>query len=226
MSTEVERIVREVLERLGVTGNGATVAVDTKQRASEPQSLALDGRVISVADLAGRLEGVRVVTVPRKAIVTPAARDMLRERGVSLASRAVAVEMRVAARLALGVAESGCDAAELVRCLREDGVEVEQLARTGLASVVEELADRIVRDGRLGVLLTDNPLAAVCRANRHRGVRAAIGNNAVEVGRALAAIGANLLIVEPQGRGAFALRQAARAFWRGACGCPAEWKGV
>jgi hypothetical protein len=182
--------------------------------------------VISVADLAGRLEGVRVVIVPRGAIVTPAARDMLRERGVSLASRAAAVEKKAVARLTLGVAEGGSDAAELVRGLREDGVEVEQLARSGLASVVQELADRIVRDGRLGLLLTNNPLAAVCRANRHRSVRAAIGNNAMEVGRALAAIGANLLIVEPQGRGAFALRQAARAFCRGASGCPAEWKGV
>ena len=225
MSAEVERIVREVLERLRGEENGATIAA-RKQPAKDQASLALSGRVIAIADLAGRLDGVQVVVVPRMAIVTPAARDLLRERGVTLASRASPAETRTAVRLTLGVAETRCDAAELVRSVREDGVEVEQLARSGLASVVEELANQIARGGRLGLLLTDNPLAALCRANRHRGVRAATGNNVLEVGRALAAIGANLLIVEPQGRGAFALRQAARAFCRGASGCSAKWKGV
>lgn len=231
MSAEVERIVREVLERLRVPGNGekcgenAAVAA-TKQPANDAVSLALSGRVIAVADLSGRLDGVQVVVVPRKAIVTPAARDLLRERGVTLASRAVPAETRTAARLTLGVAETRCDAAELVRGMREDGVEVEQLARSGLAGVVEELADQIARGGRLGMLLTDNPLAALCRANRHRGVRAAQGNDAWQVGRAIAAIEANLLVVEPHGRGTFVLRQAVRAFCRGANGCPAEWRGV
>src|SRR5687768_2754177 len=126
MSAEVERIVREVLERLRGTGmNGAAAAGSAirKQLPHGAGDLVLSGRVIAVADLEGRLDGVNVLVTHRTAIVTPAARDLLREQGVTLASRVGPTTEEAAARLTLGMAETEFDAAELVRGLRSERIE-------------------------------------------------------------------------------------------------------
>jgi ethanolamine utilization cobalamin adenosyltransferase len=46
--------------------------------------LSLSTRVVTAVELNGKLEGIKRIEVPRRAVVTPAARDYLRERGVQL----------------------------------------------------------------------------------------------------------------------------------------------
>lgn len=77
---QVERIVREVVRRLLALESSA----GNRPALAEGNALTLDERVISMETLRGRLEGVRRVAVTRRAVVTPAARDLLRERGVDL----------------------------------------------------------------------------------------------------------------------------------------------
>jgi hypothetical protein len=44
-------------------------------------------RVVALSAIEGRLDGVRRVVVDRRAVVTPAARDALKEKGVELTRR-------------------------------------------------------------------------------------------------------------------------------------------
>ena len=114
--------------------------------------------------------------------------------------------MRRSASVALivGVAEiegaKHFDPATFVEALLRDGLAIERLASTGLTSVVRELADHAARGGRATVLLTTNPEAAACLANRWPGVRAVAGRDVASVRRAIPEVAANLLARRSGGR--------------------------
>jgi len=73
----------------------------------------------------------------------------------------------------------------------------------------------------LGVLLTRHAAAGLCLANRLRGVRAVTGVEAPAVAVATAAIGANLLVMNPLVGSFFQLKQMVTEFCRGgARPCP------
>lgn len=74
---DIERVVQEVLRRLAAMTPLSPVAAST--------TLSLSTRVVTMAALNRKLDGVQRVEVPYRAVVTPAARDYLRERGVQLA---------------------------------------------------------------------------------------------------------------------------------------------
>lgn len=73
----VEFIVREVIRRL--TGGTGAASVATPAR-----ELAVQERLVTLATLHGKLDGVRRVSVGRRAIVTPAVRDELSRRQIEL----------------------------------------------------------------------------------------------------------------------------------------------
>ncbi len=71
-----ERIVQEVIRRL-VAGGVTVGATGNKQ-------LALSERVITLATLDGKLDGVETVSVQKRAVVTPAVKDELNRRSIRL----------------------------------------------------------------------------------------------------------------------------------------------
>ena len=75
----VETIVAEVMRRLSAQGVRVTAAEDTG--ATE---LEITTRVISLATLSGRLEGIGRLVVKADAVVTPSVRDELRQRNIEL----------------------------------------------------------------------------------------------------------------------------------------------
>jgi hypothetical protein len=152
--------------------------------------------------------------------LTPAARDLLRQHKVAISYRAMpAAEVRHA--LVVGVAETKYDSSRLVEAIRPATGQLERLAQTGLLSVVDEMCAQVGKGGRLGLLLTSQPEAAVCLANRVRGVRAVAGADPAAVARAVVAVGANLLALDPVGESFFQLLRAVRQFvGGGARTCP------
>ncbi len=80
----IETIVREVIRRLNAMGasNVATTANGSAVVASK--SVTVGERVVAMASLNGRLEGVCQVVVRKDAIVTPLVIDELRDRKVAL----------------------------------------------------------------------------------------------------------------------------------------------
>jgi hypothetical protein len=226
---DVDEIVRSVLARLGTgqpTGAGSNVPAGpagAPPAAPASKKLRIAGRVVSLADLPGGLDGASAVVVDAAAVVTPSVRDLLRHRGMGLefAPRSAAPAPRLP--LVVGVAEARFSPDTLVHALDRRGVQVERVASTGLAGVVTELADLAARGGKLGLCITGRPAAAVCLANRHRGTRAVTETGPARVEAAVREAGANLLVLDPERWGLGDLHRAVIGFARGApYGCPDE----
>jgi hypothetical protein len=76
---DVERIVLEVIRRLGLLG--ASAACEREVAAAD---LALTEKLITIRTIEGRLTGVKRLIVKPRAIVTPAVRDELKQRNIQL----------------------------------------------------------------------------------------------------------------------------------------------
>ena len=77
LDTELfERIVQEVIRRLVASG----VDVGTTGN----RQLTVSERVITLATLDGKLDGVETVSVQKRAVVTPAVKDELNRRKIRL----------------------------------------------------------------------------------------------------------------------------------------------
>lgn len=81
---QLEWIVAEVVRRLVEQLRGTTTQTPLAAATPSGSVLRLAERVVTAQTLARRLDGVARVETPARAIVTPAARDLLRERGVAL----------------------------------------------------------------------------------------------------------------------------------------------
>jgi len=78
---DVERIVVEVIRRLGLLGPATAAPANRNE-------LTLAERVVTMRLLEGKLEGVARLVVPARAVVTPAVRDELNDRQIELIRKA------------------------------------------------------------------------------------------------------------------------------------------
>lgn len=77
---QIEYIIREVMRRLAELGvTGATTTPSSE--------LALADRLVTLRDLEGKLTNVKRVTVAKQTVVTPAVRDLLREKKIEFVRR-------------------------------------------------------------------------------------------------------------------------------------------
>ena len=225
---EIERVVREVIAGLDAAQSKEEKKKPEVGREQPPASaprpstvnnqqstLLLSSRAVTMNDIAGRLDGVRRVVISRKAIVTPAVCDELIRRGIAL-ERTDAQEDRPAAiRLSLVSMGVEFDSAAISGVLAREGFRTDHAAFDCLIAATDRLAEDILQPETLGVLLTRHVVAGLCLANRHSGVRAAADVSAI------AAIGANLLIVDPRELIFFRLKQIITDFGRGGVrACP------
>lgn len=237
-ASEIELIVREVMARLAgengkkprplpgrERGEGGKLEGETSGQ-GQGYSLAIAERVVTLELLTKRSDGLAAISVSAGAILTPAAKDYLRERGIAVhvGTSAASTSAGQPARLALGVAETHYEPAGLIARLSLGRVQVEQIARVGLVGVVDELTERVRLGGERGVLLTGEAEAAVCLANRISGVRAAEVRCAKGVRRAKQAIGLNLLVLDPAGISGHQIERAVAEFCHGRTECPARFR--
>ncbi|MEX2112106.1 MAG: RpiB/LacA/LacB family sugar-phosphate isomerase [Pirellulales bacterium] len=211
---EIERIVREVLAEL------------TQASARPPSSngeLSVVANVVSVREIEGRLSGVDRLIVRRGAVITPAARDLLRERKIAIASAVAKRAEATSEHLVLAVAEIEYDSSTLVTLLKSEGVSIEQVASHDMIQAVEQLCERVVRGNSRGLMLCRQTAAALCLANRRHGVRAALAASPTAVAEATASIAANVLILNPAGQTTFEWKRLLRVWLStGRSDCPAE----
>jgi hypothetical protein len=91
----VEEIVRLVIQRLGESGiarsSYSPVSAQSEWKASESDSgfqqaaqLIVPGRVVSLADIQDRLDNVRTIQIAASALLTPAVKDELKRRSISV----------------------------------------------------------------------------------------------------------------------------------------------
>ncbi|MGB7324623.1 MAG: hypothetical protein WBD31_07115, partial [Rubripirellula sp.] len=101
-ASEIETIVRVVVERLrGLQSAQVATSAPASElthvieqsspqtklvahigKPNDPQTLSLDSRLVTLEHLRGRLQGIAVLEVVKRAIVTPAVIDSLKDRGI------------------------------------------------------------------------------------------------------------------------------------------------
>ncbi len=80
-SAVIEQIVQEVIRRLRDRGVGV---VDEAVSTEPAAKLEIEDRLVTLATLHGRLDGVGELGVARHVVVTPAVIDELNNRGITL----------------------------------------------------------------------------------------------------------------------------------------------
>ena len=206
-------------------GNHQSSIRDSQSPIPNPQSLVVTSRVVTMTEVSGRLDSARRLVVSREAVVTPAVRDELLRRGIALEyADSSNGHSASPVRLAMVTMGTDFDPTALAAGLAREGMKVEHSALDCLVSAADQLAAEVAKPNTLGVLLTRHTAAGLCLANRLRGVRAISGADAPAVATAAAAVGANVLVADPQAGTFFQLKQMVTEFGR--CGvrpCPATF---
>lgn len=223
---QLEAMVRQVLERLGAHQHTSQAAASSSKPVTVPvqpinhANQQLNARVIGTRELEQVKTETKRVIVQRGTVVTPAARDWLREKKIELAwvtsgnaskpqqngGKTVVSAAKPAIRqIVLGQAAARFEATALVRQLEARGYAVQRLAHAGLEQVTRELAATAAFDGTPAVLLTDQPWAAVVAANRNPSARAAWVRDRRETIAALREMNLNLAIVSVAGQSPFGI---------------------
>jgi ribose 5-phosphate isomerase RpiB len=240
---DLDWIVHEVVRRLQAQGHGGGTGTEQPaatlhqpagasprlppQPASEPVpgQLRLNQRVVTMAALANRLDGLKEVVVASGTLVTPSVRDELRKRGVALTVATDGMDSGPqGGSLLVGVAGNADKAGALLAAIRAEAGDAERFDRDCVIEVAWNVAQTIVAEKRIGLVLTRKPAVAVCLANRQPSVRAAWAVNVASVKESLQTIGANLLVINPDLHSLFELRGMVREFVQGSHQCPPAYR--
>lgn len=218
--------VRDALGGPAPASGGVTRFSAAKSTAPEngqpADELRLAGGVVALADIKDRLDRIRRVVVPVRTVVTPAVRDELRRRGVTLvrvdhAARRPATGLRLVVRI-LG---SRFDPATITAALEGEPVDVRPERRDCLVASTDELARELAEPNTAGLIVSTHPAMALRLAGRHRNLRAVWGVDFGRLERDLADIGANVLVVDPRATSPYQIRRMLVDFCRrGPAECP------
>ncbi len=182
--------------------------------------------MVTLESVAGRLKGAKHVVVAAGAVVTPSVRDELSRRGIELVERRAAKKTSTLAPLLLVAGRTGHDPETAVLALRQAGIDVHTESTPCLIEATEKLA-AAVATGALGVLWTRRTSVGLCLANRHKRVRAVLASNVAATSASVAAVGANVLVVDPTAGTMYERKQALHEFCLGGIReCPEELKKV
>lgn len=165
------------------------------------------------------------IRLPKDALITPAARDWFKENAVP-----VTWEECTQAGCTLAVvmdptrAEMRAVRAVLERLAGPVEVIAPAAGGTGpLASAVRRLCGKINRrEVAKGVVFTAEPCVPLVVANKHDGIRAALGSGLMAVEEACRELGINVLVVDTQGHALFQTRQMIERLMTGPTSAPAE----
>ena len=178
-------------------------------RAEIPATLSENSRhvdivdtVITEAGLEARVNGSLEVRIGPRSVLTPSARDFVRSRN-----------LRVTRAAREAASASGEDWLAIVVATRQQletslpegwKHELQGSTRDAITLAVGE----VCRGAVPGVaVLTEQPDVAACLANRNPRIRAMAVSDACDVRRAVEQLGANVLAIDPAGKGSFLLRR-------------------
>ena len=203
----IESIVREVLRRLQCVGNQNPIATAASNSNGhhDSHSFACDDKVIAMETLRGKLENIKTLRVKPKTIITPAARDELRDRKIEIA-------------FDLGSSGSSNNSPTTIllgtTCNSTGNRLRDQLTANGtqiqlhVDKCARQLATKVgnkVSGAMPALIVTDQPYKAVCSANRNSNVRAVVIGDPNELRAAKAELNPNCVVIKTGNEGRFDL---------------------
>lgn len=214
----IERMVREVLSqtqpRAAVREDAVTKApeklltvpaVSTTQAESRqtPSATVIRDRIITADLLQDSVKAGAKIVIAKKAIITPAANDYLRNNRITFERQETtqygtsqgSVRWKV---LISGVAEHTVRAVDAV-CQQRHHVTRDIIGTS--AEAANSAISAICRAEVAGVIVvTDSPEVVACRANRNTSIRAAVVNDLQSWSRIQNQLQPNVVSLSPQGR--------------------------
>jgi hypothetical protein len=193
--------------------------------ASTNGQLTLNARVITTALLAGRIDGIKRIVVPPRAVITPAVRDLLRKKQITLvAATESAPNTQAGAELLVAVVDPAGQFGHALSAIGSEWNGAQRWDGDCVIRAVREVTRAVVQRDAAGIILTRQPSLALCQSNRRASVRAAWGTSVAAVKEALQSIGANVLVVDPTLHGVPELRGILREFVDGSHSCPKAYR--
>lgn len=185
-ANQIELLVREVLARMAQQTKSEPGKATTAMPPALPEDvLELMGNVISVQALEGKLKGIKTVRIRQQAVITPAARDVLRAAKVTLVrgftnKASIVNDAKVdagagkerPAALALFAPDKLVEILKKQLCPRRALV---ALGDKEVEQIVNRLRTALSNGHRLGVVVAENSFELNMAVNRQglRGVRIA-----------------------------------------------------
>ena len=199
---DIERIVHEVVRRLrhaGIAGTrvGRSMAMPTESA----DVLRLSEKVVTLSQLANKLEGKKKLIVTSRAVVTPSAHDELRAQGIALVRndekvRSAPSRLLSNIRLMIATEDNNYHSGKWAS---PQFVRSEYAAARGSLAQLNEIEASLARsDYRtpVGICVTSNPYLVACAANRRTAIRAAAVHDLDGVREVQRTLKANLFVVK------------------------------
>ncbi len=204
----IERIVAEVMGKLRPAQTNALSSVESKTESR----FRLSENIITADLLAESAVGQSIVEVSSRAIVTPSARDWLKQNRIEL-TRGTTAKASSSQRMSdwLLVVQTAGEAVEAVLddAGRSGSIGSDRNTASDAASAVKVAVAAVDRGGKC-VVFSAEPEIVACLANRNEKVRAAVVADAAAVDRVKSVLDGNTFVVDPKGRSFFELRNLLR----------------
>ncbi len=214
-SDDIAHLVTEVLRRIR-TETRPKVSTDRQvltDRQSTPTATLAD-RVIAAKTIVNLAPGTRVAYIADKAVITPSARDIAKDRGIKLVTAQAKPQQLSHRQLILAQADCTRNVSDATGAVRRAVPTSQQLPSAGLATTLEALADHTGRDAARCILLSENTTVACIAANRFPAIRAVTATDNTTLKTSSAACAANVLILDPRDFSVGSLAQIAKSFAR------------
>lgn len=168
----IERIVREVVSRLRNANAHPAQNGNSTETEDQAGTLSLAEKVISLETLSGKLDNVSQLSLQPKAVVTPAAHDELRDKGIEITFEQAVAKSSGQPELILATTDETNDP-QLLDRLTRIGIKAELKQDKNVRRLVANLARRFSTTSR-AIVFADQPYTANCVANQNPGIRAAV----------------------------------------------------
>ncbi|MEZ6115876.1 MAG: hypothetical protein R3C28_04795 [Pirellulaceae bacterium] len=212
-TAEMDRIVAEVVRRLQTLSHGsesisapiATTITESnpspnRLTASPPNQLVIGDRLVTLALLEGRLQGVDTVLVQPNAVVTPAVKDELRLKKIALRTDCGAnavVRSKQAFVLRVIRMATSVETSWLQRAANTVGCELKIHDVQGWMEVRNAILRWNSQQAKAVLVMTDQPHRAVCECNRFDKIRAVYCSAACSWKDVQQQLAPNAVIVRP-----------------------------
>lgn len=235
-TSTIDRIVAGVLTQLAAHGEDARGGRTTEEQRHrgianivvspeatptvEADATSITARVITADVLLESLSGQTQITVSQKAIVTPAAWDVARERGLEIVRRRsqLSAHLKCAAKpdVAMTTASSLLIVVRHTDSIDRLWEDVGNDWRRELLGCPDDAADLAVGaicrgDAKRTVILAEQTHRTACLANRNERIKAVAIGDAGDIRSIRKQLTANVWCIDPTGRSWFQLRNTFRA---------------
>lgn len=215
MSTEValiDEIVSRVLKELRTSGAAAPsvpAAAPSPIEKAPVGEVAITAAVITAELLVQSIGSAKKVRVAPKAILTPSARDVIRQRGLEVLREVDGSSSKpIAAAWRILVSKAGSQVDAALDALHSSGAGFDRQLSGTTEEAVSAAVSALSRSEVKGiVVLTSSPELAACMANRSERVQAVALREVAVLGEIRRQFQPNVVAIDPTSKGAFELRQ-------------------